>query len=136
MEVKFEIAEDKIKHFSGNAKTRITEYAKNYTLDIISEAERIELSTHEGDSPSEITSSHVSHAANKFRSISGVKKKRRGLIILKIVSELLIFITGIMFLPDQFVREGTFNIVYFIIFIVVFSAALIATIVSHFLGGE
>ena len=136
LEVKFEVAEDKVKYFSGNAKTRIAEHAKNYTLDIISEAERIELSTHEGDSPREITSSHVGHAVNKFRSIRGINKKKRGLTILQIVSEVLILITGIMFLPEHFVKDDTFNIGYFIIFVMVLSAALITTIVSHFLGGE
>lgn len=137
MEVKFEIPEDKVKNFSGNAKNKISEYAQNYALDIISEAERIELSTHIGDSPSEVTSSHVGHAANKFRSISSVKKKKIGNTIFKIVSEILILIAGIMFLPDKFVTENkTFNIIYFIIFLVVLSSAIITTIISHFLGGE
>jgi len=137
LEVRFEIPEDKIKNFSGNAKNKIIDHAKNYTLDIINEAERIELSTHEGDSPSEITSSHVGHAANKFRSIRGVKKRKTGITILKIVSEVLILATGIMFLPEQFITENSsFNIVYFIIFIAVLAAALITTITSYFLGGE
>ena len=137
MEVKFEIPEDKVKSFSGNAKNKISEYAQDYALDIISEAERIEWSTHIGDSPSEITSSHLGHAVNKFKSISRVKKKKVGLTILKIISEVLILITGIMFLPDKFVSKGgNFNIIYFVIFLIVLAAALITTIISYFLGGE
>ena len=137
LEVKFEIPEDKVKNFSGNAKNKISEYAQNYALDIISEAERIELSTHMGDSPSEVTSSHLGHAVNKFQSISSVKKKKVGVTVFKIISEVLILIAGIMFLPDQFITENNnFNIIYFIIFLIVLSAAFITTIISHFLGGE
>lgn len=137
MEVKFDIPEEKIENFSGNAKSKIVEHARNYALDIISEAERIELSTHEGNSPSEITSSHVGHAANKFGSIRGVKKHRLGILILKIISEVLILATGVMFLPDQFITTNNeFNVIYFIIFIMVLASAIITTIISYFLGGE
>lgn len=136
MDVKFEIADDKVKNFSGNAKNRIIEQSKNYALDIINEAERIELSNHEDNSPSEVTSSHVGLAAKKFRSISRTKKKKRKMVVLKIVSEFLIFIAGIMFLPDKFVTDSVFNIAYFVFFLAVLTAALITTIVSHFWGGE
>ncbi len=137
MEVKFDIPDDKVKYFSGNAKNKISEYSRNYALDIISEAERVEFSTHIGDSPSEVTTSHLGHAVNKFRSISGAKKKKVGLTVFKIISEFLILIAGIMFLPDQFITENkSFNIIYFIVFIIVLTAALITTIMSHFLGGE
>lgn len=137
MEVNFQIPDDKVKNFSGNAKNKITEHAQNYALEIISEAEKIELSTHEGNSPSEVTSSHVSHAANKFRSISSVKKKKTGVIILRIVSELLILLAGIMFLPDNFVTTNkSLNIGYLIFCLILLALACITTISSHFLGGE
>ena len=83
-----------------------------------------------------LSDNRIKYAVNKFRSIRGINKKKRGLTILQIVSEVLILITGIMFLPEHFVKDDTFNIGYFIIFVMVLSAALITTIVSHFLGGE
>ena len=135
MEVKFEIPDKKVEYFSGNAKNKIVDHAKEYTIDIINEAERIELSTHEGDAPSEITSSHVGHAANKFRSISRVKKKKRGMTILKIISDFLLLFAGFMFLPDKFVSGNEFNIGYFLCFLIILTVAIILTIVSQF-GGE
>lgn len=137
LEIKFEIPEDKIKDFSCNAKSKIIDYAKSCTLDVINEAERIELSGHEEGSPNEITASHVGQATNRLRSMRGVKKHKSGITVLKIVSEILILITGIMFLPEQFITENnSLNIVYFIIFIVILASALITTITSHFIGGE
>lgn len=136
MEIKFSVPEDKVKYFSGNAKTRVVETCKNYTLELISEAERIELATHEDGSPSEITSSHVSQAAKKFRPFSIVKRQKIGSTVLKIISDVLIFCTGIMFLPDQFVKNNSFNIAYFVFFLLMLSAAIITTVVSQFLGGE
>ena len=135
MEVKFEIPDDKVKYFSGNAKNKIVEHAQNYVVDIISEAERIELSTHEGDAPSEVTSSHVGHAVNKFSSIRIVKKKKRVKIILRIISDVLLLIAGFMFLPERFVSENSFNIGYFLAFLLVLTIAIIATIISQF-GGD
>jgi len=135
LEVKFEIPDDKVKCFSGNAKNKIVEHTKNYAIDIINEAERMELSTHEGDAPSEVTSSHVGHAVNKFRSISGVKKKKTGMTVLKVVSDLLLLLTGLMFLPEKFVSGNEFNVVYFLFFALALTAAIITTIISQF-GGE
>lgn len=136
MEVKFDIPDDKVKNFSSNAKSKIVQHAQGYVIDIISEAERIELSLHEGDSPSEVTSSHVGHAANKFRSISSVKKRKIGIKILRFISDFLILVTGLMFLPEKFVVENTFNVSYFIIFLLVLTSALITAGISQFGGGD
>lgn len=137
LEIKFEIHENKIRNFSENAKNKIVDCTKGYTLDIIEESEKIELCTHEGNYPSEVTSSHVECAANKFRSIRAVKKQKTITKILKIISEVLLFASGVMFLPEQFVTgDGSFNIIYFIIFLIVLTVALITCIISYFQGGE
>lgn len=136
MEIKFEIPDDKVKYFSGNAKNKIVEHTTNYTIDIINEAEKVELSTHQGDAESEVTAYHVRCAANKFRSISSAKKKKTGMTVLKILSDFLLVLVGFMFLPDQFVSKSEFNVGYFLLFVLVLTLAIITTIISQFWGEE
>ena len=42
MEIKYEIPDDKVRSFTGSAKRRLQEQAQKYTLEIISEAEKVE----------------------------------------------------------------------------------------------
>ena len=136
LKIEIEIPDEKVECFSNNAKNDIGKYAEKYTLDIISEAERIELSTHEGNSESEITSTHVAQSANKFKLNNTVRRKKTFLNVVKAISEIFLFFAGILFSTDKFVVNQEFNLWYFILFMFVFTIALIATIMSYTLGGD
>lgn len=137
MEVKFEIPDDKVVDFSGNAKNKIVEQAKEYTLEVISEAEKIEWALHEDDASTEITSGIVTQAARKFRSPSRNKNQKLLKTIISIVAEFLLFIAGLIFIPEWFMtKEHTLNIVFLVLYLILFAAALGATIVSHFIEGD
>lgn len=134
MEVKFEIPEDKVIHFTENAKKRLIDEAQKYTLDIVNESERTEELLREDGASSEITNSTVIQAVRRNHT---VRKKKTKIIVLRIIAEVFLFAAGIMFLPDSFVTpQKEFNIVYFSIFAIVTLAALTLTIISHFVGGE
>ena len=65
------------------------------------------------------------------------KKKSIKIIIIRIVAELLLFISGLMFLPEMFITsKNTFNLEYFVVFAIITLTALITTIVTYFLGGD
>lgn len=134
MEIKYNIAEDKVKNFTDSAKRRIQEQAETYTLEIISEAEKVEKLIRENGASAEITDNIIFQAVRKNRT---ERKRDMKIIIIRILSEVLLFIAGLMFLPDKFITsENTFNIGYFVGFAIVTLTALIATIATHFMGGE
>ncbi len=134
MEIKYNIPEDKVCKFSEGAKRKLQTEAEQYTLEIISEAEKAERQFRENGAAPEITETSVLTAIRRNKP---KKKKNIGVTILRIVAEVFLFVAGLMFLPDNFVTaEGTFNIGYFAAFAIVALVALIATIVAHFMGGE
>ena len=115
MEIKYEIADDKIRNFTDSAKSRLQEQAQKYTLEIISEAEKVE----------------------EFRRNKTEKKKSIKTILIRIAAEILLFVSGLMFIPEMFITpENTFNLGYFFVFAIVTLTALVATIVTYFIGGE
>ena len=134
MEIKYEIADDKVRNFTDSAKGRLKEQAQKYTLEIISEAEKIEELIRENGASTEITDNIIFQAVRRNRT---EKKKSIKIILIRIVAELLLFISGLMFMPEMFITStNTFNIGYFIAFAIVTLIALIATIVTYFIGGE
>lgn len=134
MEIKYEIADDKVRNFTDSAKNRLQEQSQKYTLDIIDEAEKIENLIRENGASTEITDNIVFQAVRRNRT---EKKKSIKIIVIRIVAELLLFISGLMFLPEMFITsESTFNLEYFVIFAIITLTALITTIVTYFLGGE
>lgn len=137
MEIKFEIPDDKVVNFSGNAKNKIVEQAKEYTLEVINEAERIEWALHEDNASTEITSGIITQAARKFRAPNKNKNQRRLKTIVSIVAEVLIFVAGLLFVPEWFMtKENTLSIGFLVFYLLLFAAALGTTIVSHFVGGD
>jgi hypothetical protein len=134
LEIKYEIADDKVRNFTDSAKNRLQEQSQKYTLDIIDEAEKIENLIRENGASTEITDNIVFQAVRRNRT---EKKKSIKIIVIRIVAELLLFISGLMFLPEMFITsESTFNLEYFVIFAIITLTALITTIVTYFLGGE
>ena len=134
MEIKYEIADDKVRNFTDSAKNRLQEQSQKYTLEIIEEAEKIENLIRENGASTEITDNIVFQAVSRNRT---EKKKSIKIIIIRIVAELLLFISGLMFLPEMFITsKNTFNLEYFVVFAIITLTALITTIVTYFLGGD
>lgn len=134
MQINFDLSDAELTHFSQGAKNRLTEQARQYTLEIISEANKVEEMLRENGASQEITESIVVQAIRRNKT---VKKKNIGAIILKILSEILLFISGLLFLPDMFIKsDNTLNMPYFIFFLLLITISLILTIIMHFKDGE
>lgn len=134
MEIKYEIADDKIRNFTDSAKSRLQEQAQKYTLEIISEAEKVEEFIRENGASTEITDNIIFQAVRRNKT---EKKKSIKTILVRIVAEILLFASGLMFIPEMFITtENTFNLGYFVVFALVTLIALVATIVTYFIGGE
>lgn len=134
MRIEFEIPDEKVQHFTDDAKTRLIEQTKKYSIDVIYEAERIEDFFRENGASHEITDNIIFQAVRRNKT---TKKKRVRDVLIRIAAELLLFIAGIMFIPEKFVTEaGSTNIWYLIAFIVVTLTAFISTIITYFVGGE
>ncbi len=134
MQISFDLSNDELTHFSQGAKNRLAEQARQYTLEIISEANKVEEMIRENGASQEITESIVVQAIRRNKTI---RKKNIRTIILKILSEILLFISGLLFLPDMFIKsDNTLNMFYFIFFLLLITISLILTIIMHFKDGE
>ena len=134
MEIKYEIADDKVRNFTDSAKNRLREQSQKYTLEIINEAGKVEELIRENGASTEITDNIIFQAVRRNKT---EKKKNIVLIVVRIAAEILLFIAGLMFLPEKFITpEGTFNLGYFVAFLIVTFIAIVATIVTYFIGGE
>ena len=134
MEIKYEIADDKIRNFTDSAKSRLQEQSPKYTLEIISEAEKVEELIRENGASTEITDNIIFQAVRRNKA---ERKKSIKTILVRIAAEILLFISGLMFIPEMFItKESTFNLGYFVAFAIVTLIALVATIVTYFIGGE
>ena len=123
-----------LSHFSQGAKNRLSNQARQYTLEIISEANKVEELLRENGASQEITESIVVQAIRRNKT---VRKKNVRVIILKILSEIFLFISGLLFLPDMFINsDSTLNMPYFIFFLLLIAISLILTIITHFKDGE
>lgn len=134
LEIKYEIADDKIRNFTDSAKSRLQEQSQKYTLEIISEAEKVEELIRENGASTEITDNIIFQAVRRNKT---EKKKSIKTILVRIIAELLLFVSGLMFIPEKFITtENTFNLGYFVAFAIVTLIVLVATIVTYFIGGE
>jgi len=101
---------------------------------VIEEAKKLEGKFRENGAGTEITDTIILQAVRRNKS---PKKTNIKVILLKIFSELLLFIAGIMFLPNMFVdSNGKLNIVYFALYLFVICIAIILCVVNNFLGGD
>lgn len=134
LEIRYEIADDKVRNFTDSAKNRIQEQSQKYALEIISEAEKVEEFLRENGASTEITENIIFQAVRRNKT---EKKKNVKFIITRIISEIFLFISGLMFLPEMFItEEKTLNLGYFIIFLIVTLIAFVMTIVTYFIRGE
>lgn len=134
MEIKYEIADKKIHNFTDSAKSRLREQAQKYTLEIISEAEKVEELIRENGASTEITDNIIFQAVRRNKT---ERKKNIKIILIRIAAEVLLFISGLMFIPEKFiVSDNTFNMNYFVAFAIISLVALVATIATYFIGGD
>lgn len=134
LEIKYEIPDDKVRSFTGSAKRRLQEQAQKYTLEIISEAEKVEELIRENGASTEITDNIIFQAVRRNRT---EKKKNLKIVLVRVLAEILLFISRLMFLPEMFVTtDGALNMGYLVAFLLVTLIAFIVTIVTYFIGGE
>lgn len=68
MEIKYDIDDKKLQNFSDEAKLKLIDHSRKHTLDIISEAEKVEESLREYGATSEITGNTIFQAVRTLRS--------------------------------------------------------------------
>lgn len=134
LEIKYEIADNKVRNFTDSAKSRLQEQSQKYTIEIINEAEKVEELVRENGASTEITENIIFQAVRRNKT---EKRKNINIIVLRIVAEVLLFVSGLMFIPEMFITsEKTLNLEYFIAFIIITFIAFVITIVTYFVGGE
>ena len=131
MEIKYDIDDSKLASFTDEAKLKLIEHSRKHTLDVIDEAEKVEASLREYGATSEITGNIVFQSVRKIRN-HPIKKFKWVIVLLKILSELLLFIAGCLFNQDNFANDTA----QFYWFCGVFFVAVILTIALHFMEGE
>lgn len=134
LEIKYEIADNKVRNFTDSAKSRLQEQSQKYTIEIINEAEKVEELVRENGASTEITENIILQAVRRNKT---EKKKNIKIVVLRIIAEILLFISGLMFIPEMFITsEKTLNLGYFIAFIIITFIAFVITIITYFAGGE
>ena len=131
MEIKYDIDDAKLSCFTIDAKEKLKEHSCEPTIAIINEAEKIEESLREHGASPEITGSIVFQAIRAIKN-RPIKKYKWVVVLLRILSELLLFIAGCLFNQDNFAKDTT----QFYWFCGVFFLATILTIALHFKEGE
>lgn len=129
LEVKFYIDKNKIVGYTDSAKNRISSIAEEYVLEIISEAERIDLATRHGGACIDITDNTILEAARICRIKGYYKKKSK---VLSLISDALLFATGLFFSLDNFVNNGSLDIGYTVFILVLIIASVITKCIVHF----
>ena len=134
MDIKYEISNERVRFFTESAKNRLQEQSRKYTLELISEAERIEGLTREKGVITEITDNIVLQAVRRTKTRT---KKNFMIIILKIISDIFLFLSGLLFIPEKFIStDNTLDLIYFIFFLVIIVIAILATVLTYFIDGE
>ena len=127
VEIKYNIDDEKLQNFTDEAKIKLIEHSSKHTIDIINEAEKIEESLREYGAISEITGNTIFQAVRSLKS-NPAKRFKWITVLLKILSELLLFIAGCLFNQENFAQ----NTAQFYWFCGVFFIAVILTIALHF----
>lgn len=134
LQIRFDIPDNDLTHFSQEAKNRLTDQAKDHTLEIIRESNRVEEMFHANGASQEVTESIVVQAISRNKI---TRKKKTGIILLKILSEILIFFSGLLFIPDWFIKsDNTLNWGYIVFIFIFMATSLGLTITMHFKDGE
>lgn len=131
MEIKYTIEDRKLQNFTDEAKTKLSEQSQKHTLEIINEAGKIEESLREYGATSEITGNIIFQAVRSLKN-RPIRKHKWVTVVLKILSELLLFVAGCLFSQENFAE----NPAQFYWFCGIFCVAVILTVALHFKEGE
>ena len=131
MKVEYDIEDTKLQSFTDEAKSKLVEHTKEYAMTIINESEKIESALREHGVVPEITGNIVFQAVRSTKNRPR-KKYKWALSLLKIFSELLLFLAGCLFNQDNFAKDTT----QFYWFCAIFFVATILTVALHFKEGE
>ena len=94
MQINFDLSETELTHFSQDAKNRLTEQARQYTLEIISEANKVEEMLRENGASQEITESIVVQAIRRNKTA-----RKKNIIVEAIsINTLAVFDTNLSFI--------------------------------------
>ena len=131
MEIKYTIDDSKLANFTSEAISKLVENAEKHTLDVVNESEKVEESLREYGANSEITGTIVFQAVRKIKN-HPTKRMRWLTVILKVLSEILLFFAGCLFDRDVFAEDS----MQFYLFCGVSLIAMVLTIALHFKEGE
>lgn len=131
MEIKYDIEDTKLRNFTEEAKAKLKEHSRDHTIDIVNEAEKIEASLREHGASPEVTGSIVFQAIRAMKN-RPIKKFKWVTVLLRIFSELLLFLAGCLFNQGNFAKDTS----QFYRFCGVFFLAVILTVALHFKEGE
>lgn len=121
--IQVNIDDSKIDNFSTGAQNTLKKQIEKYADDIIKEANLIEQDFREDGASTEITSNNVLQAVRKKKT-SHIKKPKRGLLIIRIVSTLSILVTGFLFDANGY-QDSVIKLIAFIFFLIVASVSTV-----------
>ncbi len=120
MKIQIQVSDDKIDHFSSEAKKELKKQSGRITNEIVDEACRIEATRHIPDTASEITQSIVNEAATQPQMKFGKKKTRRYQIT-QVSAGISSLLSGLLLDFDNMAT----NLIVFIISLVLLAIALV-----------
>ena len=129
MKLIVEISDEKLDNLSEGAKQELSSQLRQYTANIVKEANLIEEGNHELGAETEITSSIIMQAVRKYKNNYVSKQRsRKGMVILKSISAFSMLFTGLLFDATGY-HNNTGKLIAFII-------CLITACVSNLLKFE
>ncbi|MBC73030.1 MAG: hypothetical protein CMH47_12340 [Muricauda sp.] len=112
MNIEFEIPDEKVQNFSGDARTELKNQSSRIAEEIVDEASRIEASRRVPESNSEVTQSNVKEAATQPRMIVARKKSWLSKVI-QLVSFISTLIAGSLLDTEKFTQTN--HVIWFIV---------------------
>jgi len=120
------VTEQAVDGFNYEARNQLKRDTDKFVTDLIKEAHRLEENIHTTEKKPEITSSIISNANFWLRNNLSKPKPRPSYRILKVISNILWLIVGILFQTEKLQKETNF----FIFFIFLLAFAIILSTIS------
>lgn len=112
MNIEFEIPDEKVQNFSGDARAELKNQSSRIAEEIVDEASRIEASRRVPESNSEVTQSNVKEAATQPRMIVARKKSWLSKVI-QVVAFISTLIAGSLLDTTKFTETN--HVIWFIV---------------------
>lgn len=108
MEVKIDIDDSLLEHYSNAAKTEVSKQAKGLLDDLVTEASRIEAGRRLQNSDSEVTQSDVLAVIMNSKILKSKKKQSNWMKFLKFFAIVVTWFSGWLFKTDKFSTTNWF----------------------------